>query len=63
MDTGEKINVHTAEVREFYTTQMDTFKQELKLKCAQYKVQFVEADINETFGQVLLPFLLKRNKM
>lgn len=63
METGEKIKVHTAEVREFYTTQMDTFKQELKLKCAQYKVQFVEADINETFGQVLLPFLLKRNKM
>jgi len=63
METGDKVKLLASEVREYYVNQINTFKQELKTKCAQYKVQFVEADINEPFRQVLLPFLLKRDKM
>jgi hypothetical protein len=35
----------------------------LKLKCAQFKIDFVEADINKGFDNILLPYILKRQKM
>ncbi|MFI5164271.1 MAG: DUF58 domain-containing protein, partial [Bacteroidia bacterium] len=31
--------------------------------CAQYRIDFVEADIKEGFKQVLMPYLIKRSKM
>jgi len=36
---------------------------ELKLRCGRYMVDFVPADINEGFRQVLHPYLLKREKL
>jgi seryl-tRNA synthetase len=29
----------------------------------QYKIDFIDADINKGFEQVLLPYLLKRERM
>lgn len=63
METGEQVKLHSNEVKGFYVQQMQKFEKELKLKCGQYKIDFVEADINLDFRQVLLPFLTKRNKM
>lgn len=42
---------------------MADYKRELKLRCGQYRIDFVEADIRQGFEQVLLPFLLKRERM
>lgn len=63
METAEQVKLHSNEVKGFYVEQMQKFEKELKLKCGQYKIDFVEADINLDFRQVLLPFLTKRNKM
>lgn len=63
METGDKIKLLPDEVKEAYTKRLKAFKEDLKLKCGQYKIDFVEADINQGFEQVLLPFLLKRNKL
>lgn len=63
IETGEKIKTHSAEIRELYLSSYSEFKKELKLKCAQYKIDFVEADIRQGFKQVLLPYLLKRERM
>ena len=63
MESGEKLKLQPNDVKEFYTTQMDKFYTELKLKCAQYNIEFVAADINKDYREVLLPFLLKRTKM
>lgn len=63
MESGEEVKLHSNEVREYYVSQIKKFEQELKLRCAQYKIDFVEADINKDFRQVLLPFLTKRTKM
>ncbi len=63
METGDKVKLHANEVKEFYVSQMQQFESSLKLRCAQYKIDFVEADINKDFRQVLLPFLTKRTKM
>lgn len=63
METGEKVKLHSNEVKAQYTAQMSRFEHELKLRCGQYKIDFVAADINLDFRQVLLPFLMKRTKM
>ncbi len=63
METGAEIKLQPAEVRKTYSEAIGKFHQELKLKCAQYKIDFIEADINKGFEQVLLPYLLKRERM
>ncbi|MGM0566785.1 MAG: DUF58 domain-containing protein [Bacteroidota bacterium] len=63
METGEKIKLMPDEVKEKYKQKLHQFKESLKLKCGQYKIDFIEADISQGFEQILLPFLLKRSKM
>lgn len=63
METGAEIKLQPAEVRKTYSDAITIFHQELKLRCAQYKIDFIDADINKGFEQVLLPYLLKRERM
>ena len=63
METGEKVKVRSNEVKSHYTEQMEKFMKNLKLRCDQYKIDFIEADMNKEFNQVLMPYLVKRMKM
>lgn len=63
METGEELKLNPLEVREAYRRSMQNFEKDLKLKCGQYSIDLVEADISKGFDQVLLPYLLKRKKL
>lgn len=63
METGEEIKLHPNEIKDTYHQSMAQYKKELMLKCAQYHIDFIEADINLGFDQVLMPYLVKRTKM
>ncbi|HLO91652.1 MAG: DUF58 domain-containing protein [Chloroflexota bacterium] len=63
LESGEEIKIRPQEIRESYVNRVEEFKSELVKRCAQYRIEFVEADINLGFKQILLPFLLKRMKM
>ncbi len=63
METNEEVKLYPAQIKEHYVSSMAAYKKELQLKCGQYGIDFVEADINLGFYQVLLPFLIKRSKM
>jgi len=63
VESGEEVKVHSNEVKSAYLESMSSFKKELQLKCAQYKIDFVEADIHKGYQQVLMPYLMKREKM
>jgi uncharacterized protein (DUF58 family) len=63
LETGRQIKVNPLEVKAEYTKAVNAFKDELKIKCGQYRIDFVEADINQGFEQVLLPYMLKREKL
>ncbi len=63
IESGEKVRVQSNQVKEFYVEQVQKYKKELQMKCLQYKIDFVEADINKGFRQILLPYLVKRSKM
>jgi uncharacterized protein (DUF58 family) len=62
-ETGEQMKLFPAQVKEQYLAALNQHQQQLKLKCAQYKIEFVEANVGNDFSQILLPFLVKRNKM
>jgi len=63
MEDGQEVKLTPSEVRELYVKKAQAFKEEIKLKCGQYRIGFIEADINKGFDQVLLPYLLKREKL
>jgi uncharacterized protein (DUF58 family) len=63
VETGEQVKVHSHEVKEHYISQMLAFKKDLITRCAQYRIDFVEADIHKGYQQVLLPYLLKRERL
>lgn len=63
METGEQVRLQSNQVKDYYVEQMKKFKEQLKVKCLQYKIDFVEADINAGFKPILQSYLVKRSKM
>lgn len=63
LETNEKVKVQPAQVKEYYQKSLKQFYYDLKLKCGQYGIDFIEADINEGFEHILSSYLVKRSKM
>lgn len=63
METGEKIKIHSTELKTQYRQQIATYFNEIELKCKNYRVDFVKADINQSYQQILTNYLIKRKKM
>ncbi|RZL33262.1 MAG: DUF58 domain-containing protein, partial [Pedobacter sp.] len=63
METGAVLKAHTSKVASAYVSQMSEYRQQLTLKCAKYKIDMVDADINEGFDHILQAYLIKRQKM
>jgi uncharacterized protein (DUF58 family) len=63
LESGRQVKVNPLEVKAEYNRSVQAFTNELKMKCGQYRIDFLEADINAGFEQVLLPYLLKREKL
>lgn len=63
LETGEKVKLQPGQVRETYQQAVKNYFQELKLRCGQYKIDFIEADIAQGFDQILTAYLVKRTKM
>ncbi len=63
VETGERVKVQPHEVKDIYTRRLKEFKDELQMKCLQYKIDLVEADIAQGFNPVLQSYLIKRSRM
>lgn len=63
MESGREIKFSPNEIRDTYKQKMTEFYQELKFRCGELQIDFVEADINEGFKEILLPYLIKRSKL
>jgi uncharacterized protein (DUF58 family) len=63
MESGRQIKLQANQVRERYVEKVKAFKEDLKMKCLQYKVDYVEADINAGFHPILQAYFVKRSKM
>ncbi len=63
METGEKVRLQPNQVKETYVAQMEEYISALKLKCMQYQIDFMEANIHDGFRPILQKYLVKRSKM
>jgi uncharacterized protein (DUF58 family) len=63
LETGEEVKVHPNDVREKYIEEITNRTEKLKLRCLQYRIEFVEIDVNQGFNSLLETYLAKRKKM
>ena len=63
IETKEEIKLNPNQIKEVYTKKIMEYTESIKLKCGQYKIDFVEADINQGFDVVLQTYLAKRSSM
>ncbi|SFC20225.1 Protein of unknown function DUF58 [Flexibacter flexilis DSM 6793] len=63
LESGEKLKIKPSQVQDHYKEAIGQFSQDLKLRCGQYKIDFIEADIRNGIDGILLPYLVKRSKM
>ncbi|MGM0649548.1 MAG: DUF58 domain-containing protein [Bacteroidota bacterium] len=63
LETGKQLRLNPNEVREQYKKQSHALVSDLKTRCGQYQIDFVEADIRQDFTEVLQAYLLKRTRL
>ncbi len=63
IETGEQIKLNPLSIREQYQQDITGFFNEIRSRSAQVKTDFVQADINKDFSEVLITYLLKRQKL
>lgn len=63
LETGEKLKLNPGDVKTSYRQEIKKFHQILKMRCNQYKIDFIEADVQTDFNVILQTYLIKRAKM
>jgi uncharacterized protein (DUF58 family) len=63
LETGEKIKLNPAEVKERFVKEVGLLHSELKMKCNQLKIDFISANARTNYFEVLQSYLIKRAKM
>lgn len=63
LESDEELKIHPNNVKEAYIQAVNMYQKELKLKCAQYKIDLIDADIHSGYYQILHSYLIKRAKM
>lgn len=62
VETGDYINLYADNIKESYNQAVDDYFNEIRLKCTQYKIKYVEANINENFNSILTTYMVERQK-
>lgn len=63
LESGEKIKLNPAEVKDYFESRLKQTHAELKMKCNQLKIDFISADAHQGFYEILQSYLIKRAKM
>ena len=62
VETGEAINLYADTVKDAYQKSVLNYKEELKLKCAQYKIKYLPVDVRGDFSGILNTYMTERQK-
>jgi len=63
LESGDVVKLNPLEIKEKYEKIMKQRKDELLRHCYQFQIDYVEADINKLYDQVLTAYLIKRSKL
>ncbi len=62
VETGEHLDLYADNIKEAYQEGVMNYISEIKLKCAQYRINYIDIDIQSDFSTILNTFLTERNK-
>ena len=63
METHQSLKLNPVQVQQAYRQSFEVKDKELKLKCGQYNIDYIKADIKQGFNHILLSYLIKRSKL
>jgi hypothetical protein len=63
LENQQRLKLNPADVRETYQAAASQYYKELEMRCHQYKIDFVPADIREDVNVILQTYLIKRARM
>lgn len=62
VETGAHINLYPETIKDAYKEAIGSYFDELRLKCGQYQIKYVEADITKDFDKILTTYMVERGK-
>lgn len=62
VETGEHIDLYSDTIKEAYQKSISTYFDVLRLKCAQYRIKYVEADVRTDFSKIFNTYMTERQK-
>ena len=63
IETGDVVSLSTENIQEQYVKRMTSYLKKLRNQCLRYKIDYVPADIQQGFNQILTSYFLSRQKM
>ncbi len=62
VETGEYINLYPDSIKDDYETSVKKYFNDIRLRCGQYQIKYVEADINKDFDKILTTYMIERHR-
>ncbi|MDG3582436.1 DUF58 domain-containing protein [Galbibacter pacificus] len=62
IETGEIIDLFAENIKDAYKDSMEKYQSAIKLRCAQYKINYVIADVQKDIGKILQTYLIERQR-
>ncbi|MDC7995292.1 DUF58 domain-containing protein [Altibacter sp. HG106] len=62
VETGESVNLYADTIKASYEEAVQQFFDAIKLRCGQYRITYVPADIHQGFQKILTTYLVARQK-
>lgn len=62
VETNEYINLYPDTIKDNYEISVKRYFDALRLKCGQYGIKYVEADITKDFNKILTTYMIERHK-
>ncbi|MDT0678399.1 DUF58 domain-containing protein [Autumnicola musiva] len=63
VETGAQVDLYSENIRENYRQEVEKYIEAMKLECARYKINYVQADINRNFEKIITSYLVERQKL
>ncbi|MEE0948648.1 MAG: DUF58 domain-containing protein [Bacteroidales bacterium] len=62
-ESGEEVKITPSQLKDRYSEEVKEKIANIKAQCNNLQIDFVQADINKGFDQIMLPFLIKRSRL
>jgi uncharacterized protein (DUF58 family) len=63
LESHERVRLNPQDIRAHYRKSLAQFHADMKMRCNQYKIDYIDANIRKGFDQILQTYLIKRAKM